>query len=168
LGASIVNISNDPETAIGLQLDALSMVGKRKAGETDAAFRERIMEVYRGAPVPNVEGLTLGQANAAVTAAGLTPDPDPLIRRWAGYVELVAHIRHLRGKTLFLHAGQVGRIEMPGEQPWGYVASAIVVVTKAALLRYLQLAFGDYRDTVKIHVTESNLCLFVGASSHTW
>lgn len=116
------------------------------------------------ATVPDVRGKPLEEANAAIEAAGLTPDDDPILCRLCSFDEAVRTIKGARGKALYLHADQraVYKAE-DGTLPWHYEMRANVRVTKRAAIDYLNDALTPaFRDRVLIGVWESKHCLWVG------
>lgn len=87
---------------------------------------------------------------------------DPIVCTMMGYSEAVAHIKRTRGKTLFLHAETSIRNMTTLDVKYGTIAGT-VILTKPAMLRFLESCFPKAHAEWMIGIGECSNCLFVGS-----
>lgn len=93
---------------------------------------------------------------------------DPIVSTLYDFDEVVSHIKRSRRKTFYIHVGmwaphKVQNPAKPDEQ--GTTFSGLLAVTKPQLLDFLGDAFAaHHRAKLRLYVSESKRCMFVGSS----
>jgi hypothetical protein len=81
------------------------------------------------------------------------------------YEEMQRLIKRTSGRTIYVRAGQFAPSKVssvPGQRR-GYEVSGLVPVAKRVALKYLDDAYGRImRETVNVHVTVCDNCMFIG------